>query len=98
MKTLARLFITAMAPLLIGAATASEVELTDADLENLVKRSYQYVAMYNVNNKIALKQGGWNSMEADTDLKDHTMQDIARPYNDTLYITAIINNTNSQEP
>ena len=98
MKTLARLFITAMASLLIGAATALEVELTDADLENLVKRSYQYVAMYNVNNKIALKQGGWNSVEADTELKDHTMKDIARPNNDTLYITAIINNTNSQEP
>ena len=90
MKTLARLFITAMATLLIGATTASEVKLTDEDVDNLVRRSYQYVAMYNVNNKIALKQGGWNTVEADTELKDHTMQDIARPNNDTLYITAII--------
>jgi len=32
--------------------------LSDAARENLVRRSYQYVAMYNVNNKFALKQGG----------------------------------------
>jgi hypothetical protein len=59
----------------------------DADIENLVKRSYQYVAMYNVNNKFALKQGGWNTVDADTQLKDHTMREIARPNNDTLYIS-----------
>jgi hypothetical protein len=29
------------------------VILTDAQIENIVKRSYQYVAMYNVNNKFA---------------------------------------------
>ena len=90
MKAFARLFVAATATLLVGITTAFAVEPTDEDLENLVKRSYQYVAMYNVNNKIALKQGGWNSVEADTELKDHTMKDIARPNNDTLYITAII--------
>ena len=62
----------------------------DAELENLVRRSYQYVAMYNVNNKFALKQGGWNTLEADTALKDHTMREIARPNNDSLYISALI--------
>jgi len=61
------------------------VILTDAQLENIVKRSYQYVTMFNVNNKFALKQGGWNTIDADTKLKDHTMTDLARPNNDSFY-------------
>ena len=68
----------------------SSTQLTDAQIENLVKRSYQYVAMYNVNNKFALKQGGWNTCVADTQLKDHTMREIARPNNDTLYIGCML--------
>jgi hypothetical protein len=66
------------------------IALSDEQIENLVRRSYQYVAMYNVNNKFALKQGGWNSLDADTELKDHTMREIARPNNDTLYISALL--------
>ena len=66
------------------------VELSDAQLENLVKRSYQYVAMYNVNNKFAIAQNGWNLCMADTTLKDHTMADIARPNNDTLYASCML--------
>jgi len=64
--------------------------LSDQPVDELVRRSYQYVAMYNVNNKFALKQGGWNTVVADTTLKDHTMTDIARPNNDTLYISALL--------
>jgi hypothetical protein len=60
-------------------------QLDDSVVENIVKRSYQYVAMYNVNNKFALKQGGWNTVAADTQLKDHTLRSIARPNNDSLY-------------
>ena len=90
MNTLAKLLIAGTTAMLATATTASAVELTDEDLDNLVKRSYQYVAMYNVNNKSALKQGGWNRVEADTELKDHTMKDIARPNNDTLYISAVL--------
>lgn len=59
--------------------------LTDEQVENIVKRSYQYVAMYNVNNKFAIQQGGWNTVQADTKLKDHTLTDIARPNNDSFY-------------
>jgi len=70
-------------------ATAATSELTDEQIENIVRRSYQYVAMYNVNNKFALAQG-WNRAVADTRLKDHTMTDIARPNNDTLYISAML--------
>jgi len=69
---------------------ASAKELTDDQVDNLVRRSYQYVAMYNVNNKFALKQGGWNTCVADTRLKDHTMREIARPNNDTLYISCLL--------
>jgi len=90
MKLPARLFILPAIALMVAAATASAVELTDEDLDNLVKRSYQYVAMYNVNNKFALKQGRWNNCEADTALKDHTMREIARPNNDTLYISCMM--------
>jgi hypothetical protein len=66
------------------------VKLSDAQVEDIVRRSYQYVAMYNVNNKFALKQGGWNTCDADTKLKDHTMKEIARPNNDTLYISCLL--------
>lgn len=69
----------------VSAASTEKGMLSDKALRNLVERSYQYVAMYNVNNKFAKKQGGWNTCAADTRLKDHTMQDIARPNNDTLY-------------
>jgi hypothetical protein len=46
--------------------------------------------MYNVNNKFAMKHGGWNTCDADTQLKDHTMREIARPNNDTLYISCLL--------
>ncbi len=68
----------------------TQAELSDKDIENIIRRSYQYVAMFNVNNKFALTQGGWNTVKADTRLKDHTMRDIARPNNDTLYIGCLL--------
>jgi hypothetical protein len=77
----------ALAPM---SGSMSAAEITDKELDNLVKRSYQYVAMYNVNNKFALKYGGWNTVDADTNLKDHTMREIARPNNDTLYVSALL--------
>ncbi|MEE4274100.1 MAG: DUF1254 domain-containing protein, partial [Thermoanaerobaculales bacterium] len=64
--------------------------MSDEQLENLVKRSWQYVAMYNVNNKGAMQYGGWNIVDVDTELKDHTLKLIARPNNDSLYITAML--------
>jgi len=82
------LIVTAAAAF-VTITTASAVALGDKQVENIVKRSYQYVAMYNVNNKFALKIG-WNRCLADTMLKDHTMKDIARPNNDTLYISCML--------
>ena len=76
-----------------GYAVASQkgtVQASDATIEDIVRRSYQYVAMYNVNNKFAVKQGGWNTVDVDTKLKDHTMREIARPNNDTLYIGCML--------
>ncbi len=66
------------------------IALSDEQVENIVSRSYQYVAMYNVNNKLAIKQGGWNTALADTALKDHTLREIARPNNDTYYTTCFL--------
>ncbi len=76
-------------------ATAQKaIDLSDEQIENLVRLSYPYVAMYNVNNKFALDysagSGGWNEIVANTALADHTFQSIARPNNDTLYLAAMI--------
>ena len=71
-------------------------------MADIVQRSWQYVAMYNVNNKFAmdpanpLSTGGWNRIKANTTLADHTLKAIARPNNDTLYIGAALDLT--QEP
>ena len=96
MRTLTVLFLAFVALLFVSGCEKKEVsqgtavKLSDAQIEDLVRRSYQYVAMYNVNNKFALKQGGWNTCVADTQLKDHTMREIARPNNDTLYIGCML--------
>ncbi|MHC4945099.1 MAG: DUF1214 domain-containing protein [Planctomycetota bacterium] len=70
----------------VGESQKAALALSDAEIENIVERSYQYVAMYNVNNKFAENYTGWNTAFADTELKDHTFREIARPNNDTLYI------------
>ncbi len=69
--------------------------LSDEQIEEIVKRSYQYVAMYNVNQKLALAEEGmttrgYNKGLQNTDLLDHTAQFIARPNNDVLYQLAMI--------
>jgi len=71
-------------------------EFTDAKVEEIVRRSYQYVAMYNVNNKNVMdpnnpfRTDGWNHIKANPTLADHTLQIIARPNNDTLYAVAML--------
>jgi len=73
------------------------IELTDEQVENLVRRSYQYVAMYNVIQKFALDPAsdrmftdGFNKPKASTALADHNMTSIARPNNDTLYQLSVL--------
>ena len=86
----------------MSAQSGETLDLTDAQREELVRRSYQYVAMFNVNNKFALDPdnpmttGGYNRTFANTELADHTLQAIARPNNDTLYTIALIDVT--EEP
>lgn len=70
---------------------------TDEQVENLVRRSYQYVAMFNVIQKFALDPAsgalfmdGLNNPKASTVLVDHDVRSIARPNNDTLYQGAVL--------
>ena len=77
-------------------AEPAALELSDDEVENIVRRTYQYVAMYNVNNKGAfdpanpMSTGSLNVIKANTTLTDHTMQAIARPNNDTLYTFGLL--------
>ena len=79
-----------------NAAEPAVTKLTDEQVKNIVERSYQYVALYNVINKGALDPEnpagtkGFNKMNVNTALLDHNVKVIARPNNDTLYITAML--------
>ena len=97
MKTGPTFVTLALLAVMFGALGCTQPEtssdaapLTDEAVENLVRRSYPYVAMYNVNNKGAMRYGGWNIVDVDTELKDHTLKLIARPNNDSLYITCML--------
>ena len=69
--------------------------LSEDQIEEIARRSLQYIAMYNVINKGAMQdenpmKTGWNGTYAAEGLLDHTMKAIARPNNDTLYVTSIL--------
>ena len=80
----------------LGAGLSSAAELTDEDMDNIVRRSYQYIAMYNVINNFAMDEynpmssGGWNKTYMADALQDHTVKSIARPNNDTLYMITML--------
>lgn len=95
MADLIRSLLYMTAAVLISSSIVSAAELSDKDIDNHVRRSYPYVAMYNVINKAAMDKKnpmvtGWNGTFAAKGLLDHTMQAIARPNNDTLYVTSIL--------
>ena len=79
-----------------GAGSSSAAELTDEEIENIVRQSYQYVAMYNVNNNFAMDEsnpissGGWNKTKFNLTLADHTVKSIARVNNDTYYMISML--------
>ncbi len=88
----------AVALIVAGCASSSAPReiggrLTEAQVENIVRRSYQYVALFNVTQKGALDEnspvstGGFNRLLVATKLYDHNVKIIARPNNDTLYIS-----------
>ena len=66
------------------AMARNAIELSDAQVENIVRRSYPYVAMYNVNNKFALDDsnplstGGWNELFVGATPADHTLPSCAK--------------------
>lgn len=79
------------------AGAQEVIKLSDEQVENIVRRSYQYVAMYNVIQKFALDpisaslfMDGFNKTVAATALADHNLTSVARPNNDTLYQGAIL--------
>ena len=79
----------------LSAQSGETLDLTDEQMEEMVKRSYQYVAMFNVNQKLALAEEGmstkgYNKGFRTTDLLDHTARMIARPNNDVLYQVAMM--------
>jgi len=76
-------------------SAGKSIDLTDDEIDNLVRRTYPYVAMFNVINKGAMDENnptrtGWNGTFPAAGLLDHTMTAIARPNNDTLYVTTIM--------
>ncbi len=81
---------------MLSTGLSFATEFTDKDIENIIRRSYQYVAMYNTNNNFAMQEenpfstGGWNKMFVPKVLVDHTLTAIPRPNNDTLYLIAML--------
>ena len=78
-----------------SAQTKASVKLSDEQIKEIVRRSYQYVAMYNVNQKLAFDEEGmstkgYNRDLKNTDLLDHSAEFIARPNNDSIYQLAML--------
>ncbi len=71
-------------------------DLSSAEAENLVRRSYQYVALYNtlfswaLNKKSPFFSDGWNRIYKAQGLMDATARDIPRPNNDSLYVMSML--------
>ena len=75
---------------------ADTVKMTDADAKNLVRRSLQYVALYDTllnftfNKKNPFASGGWNKTHYPEGLMDASVRAIPRPNNDTLYVLSML--------
>jgi hypothetical protein len=54
------------------------------------KGKHEHRRFANRRHKFALNQGDWNRCDPDTEPKDHTMRENARPNNDTLYIICLL--------
>ena len=71
-------------------------ELSQADAENIVRRSLQYVAVYDTllnftfNKKNPFASGGWNKTHYPEGLMDASVRAIPRPNNDTLYVMSML--------
>ena len=78
------------------AHPAPAVKLSDADALNVVRRSLQYVALYDTllnftfNKKNPFASGGWNKTHYPQGLMDASVRAIPRPNNDTLYVLSLM--------
>ena len=78
------------------AHPAPAVELSDADALNVVRRSLQYVALYDTllnfvfNKKNPFASGDWNKTHYPQGLMDASVRAIPRPNNDTLYVLSLM--------
>ena len=90
---MASVFATCLAGTNVMAQTGG---LRNAEKENLVRRSYQYVALYDtllsfcVNEKNPFASGGWNKTHYPKGLMDASVRAIPRPNNDTLYVMSMM--------
>ena len=99
-----RVWLSLLILVLAGSTTVmaqKTIKLSDEQVDNLVNRSYQYVAMFNVIQKFALDPvsdamftDGFNKPVSATALADHTMTSIARPNNDTFFQLTVLDLSN----
>ncbi len=74
----------------------TESNLSRDEVESIVRRSYQYVALYNTLNNFAVNEknpfaaGGWNKTHYPEGLMDASVRAIPRPNNDTLYVISTL--------
>jgi len=72
------------------------IKLSRAEAENVVRRSLQYVALYDTllnftfNKKNPFASGGWNKTHYPEGLMDASVRAIPRPNNDTLYVLSLL--------
>ena len=77
-------------------APGPAVKLSDADAQNVVRRSIQYVALYDTllnfvfNKKNPFASGDWNKTHYPQGLMDASVRAIPRPNNDTLYVMSMM--------
>ncbi len=81
---------------MLWTSALQAAELSRDDMENLVRRSYQYVALYDtlanwaLNDKSPFYSGGWNKTFSAKGLMDASARDVPRPNNDTLYVMSML--------
>ncbi|MFB3133068.1 MAG: DUF1214 domain-containing protein [Rhodothermales bacterium] len=81
---------------MLWTSSPQAAELSNADAENIVRRSLQYVALYDTllnftfNKKNPFAAGGWNKTHYPQGLMDASVRAIPRPNNDTLYVLSLL--------
>jgi hypothetical protein len=76
------------------SSSSRPANLSEAEVKEIVRRSYQYVAMFQVIIRTVFApfqpdpERGFNRVVGRTTLTDHDVKHIARPNNDTLVVSA----------